>query len=507
MKPARSIAPGTRFAAGIVAILLLCWPAFLNGGAFFFPDTSAYLRGADAAVHELTGWSSVWSDKRHLYDDPAVAAAEPVAEGTPTEPDTTSLHPVLLGRSIYYGLAIFPFIALLGSIGAVLFQAALAVFVIRIALVAFGADRAGLPVRVLAVTALLAGLTSLPFFVSLLMPDLFAGLAIVLAISAAIGWRRLSTLERVGVAAVLILSATTHSSHVLILLALFGVLLLLQIGVRASAPAALALVLAAALSGVVSERLFVAAVAERLGEPPIRPPFLTARLISEGPGFRLLSSRCPTIGFEACRYVDRMPRDSDTFLWSFRPQDGVFSVESHAVQRKLAEQDFAFALATLRDAPGAVIQSSLSAMTRQLFLSRLDIFNAPARAASPDEPPFDLPESFAKEVSDSRYAAGAMPVEVSEWAVTLIAIAAALYLAWIVAGAGLRRSGEHDRRLAVAALAFLLAVVANAFVSGAMSKPHNRYNSRVIWVLPLGALAIVGARRRAYLTEPSHAIR
>ena len=49
---------GLTFVAAAASILLLCWPALVNGGAFFFPDTGTYMREADTAFHELTGWQS-----------------------------------------------------------------------------------------------------------------------------------------------------------------------------------------------------------------------------------------------------------------------------------------------------------------------------------------------------------------------------------------------------------------------------------------------------------------
>jgi hypothetical protein len=50
--------------AAIIAVALaLLWPAFVNGEPFYMADTPSYLRGADGAVHELTGASSAWSDE------------------------------------------------------------------------------------------------------------------------------------------------------------------------------------------------------------------------------------------------------------------------------------------------------------------------------------------------------------------------------------------------------------------------------------------------------------
>ncbi len=45
----------------VAAAMALLWPAFYNHQPFFFPDTTAYVRGADAAVFKLTGIPSAWT--------------------------------------------------------------------------------------------------------------------------------------------------------------------------------------------------------------------------------------------------------------------------------------------------------------------------------------------------------------------------------------------------------------------------------------------------------------
>ena len=90
-------------AALIAVALMLLWPAFVNGEPFYMADTPSYLRGADGAVHELTGASSAWSDelqKRFADGAPALKSAE--AQHASAEPAV-----VLKGRSIYYGALLY----------------------------------------------------------------------------------------------------------------------------------------------------------------------------------------------------------------------------------------------------------------------------------------------------------------------------------------------------------------------------------------------------------------
>jgi hypothetical protein len=501
---AAAVRPGMALFAALAGVLMLCWPALLNGGAFFFPDTTTYLRSADMVVGELTGWESEWSDKRRLYvkapNGPAAPAAAAPASATAVPAPTANggrLHPVLLGRSIYYGLTVFPFVALFGSMAAAILQAVFAVLTIWLTLVALGSERSRMPARLLVTTALLAGLTSLPFFVSMLMPDVFAGFAIALAISAVAGWQRLVRWERLCLTALLILSAMAHSSHVLLLVALAGVTLLIALSTQVKARPALLLMAVAACGGIVGEQLFAFAVTLRVGESPVRPPFLTARLIDDGPGFRLLTERCPSIGLEACHYLDRMPNDSDLFLWSPNLRDGVFSTETDSVQRKLARQDVRFAIETFRDNPLGVAAAGARNVARQLVLTDLNLFNKPPTMT--EDMTWDAPAPVASEIHASRFGRAAMPVTISRWSNLGTAIAAALFLAAVLLG----RTRERDLvRLRAAAGLFLAAVALNATVTGALSKPHDRYNVRVMWVLQLAALAVLAARRdRQYLEQ------
>ena len=80
-----------------------------------------------------------------------------------------------------------------------------------------------------------------------------------------------------------------------------------------------------------------------------------------------------------------------------------------------------------------------------------------------------------------------MPVAFTEWATIFSVVASLVAIAWTVA-ASLRR----ERRLTRATsfiLLLLAGVLVNAAICGALSTPRGRYQMRLIWVLPLAALA------------------
>jgi hypothetical protein len=76
--------------------------------------------------------------------------------------------------------------------------------------------------------------------------------------------------------------------------------------------------------------------------------------------------------------------------------------------------------------------------------------------------------------------------------VLLLSLAAALWLLW-------RALRARDTPRAAMLAGALLALLANAAATGALSKPHERYQARIVWLLPLAVMlgALPTARRDA----------
>jgi hypothetical protein len=164
--------------AAIIAVALaLLWPAFVNGEPFYMADTPSYLRGADGAVHELTGASSAWSDelqKRFADGAPALKSAE--AQHASAEPAV-----VLKGRSIYYGALLYA-AQWLGNFWAVaIFQALLCAVAIMstVATSCRAMGRKTTHLFMVGVGIALAAFTPIGYFASYLLPDVFGGLGLL----------------------------------------------------------------------------------------------------------------------------------------------------------------------------------------------------------------------------------------------------------------------------------------------------------------------------------------
>ncbi|MGX7953810.1 hypothetical protein ACWPM1_14760 [Tsuneonella sp. HG249] len=478
-----------------LATLLLAWPAVVNRGPFLIADTTGYLRSADAAISSTLSYRSIWSDKRDAYapgargEVPAASAALPAA--------AQPAHPPLIGRSIYYGALIYGPVVLFGEFAGIVLQCALCAIVVWLALVPFlGASGPRRLAGYFGTIAFLALGTSLPFTATLLVPDYLTGLATVAFVSLLLfrdAYDRWQTAILVGV---ILLAALSHSSNLPLLLALAAAGLFVRRMNLLRATAILAALCAVAL-GSAGEALFVSAVEAKTGLTPIRPPFLTARLIADGPGFAFMRTRCDSEPFEVCRYIARTPHDSDQFLWS-EGDEGVFSTSSFASQTRLSHEDMKFALATFRQFPLQTLDSSARASVKQLFASDLRIW----RGNSGGPPHYNLanlPAPVAKRMGDTLSYRGAMPVEPWQSISPLAALAALAAAVWCMLES---RKGNNGRirRIGLGLALVVFAIVVNAAIAGGLSKPDARYSLRVIWVLPFFAyllawITLQGRRR------------
>ncbi|TCP36025.1 hypothetical protein [Sphingomonas sp. BK235] len=498
--------------AGLIALLtlLLLVPAAVNRGVIQFPDTTTYVRGFDAAVVAATGHGSSWSEdaRRALAEARAAAPRAPAtaeeagtgeagasqtgaseagaSEAAAPARRTGAFTVVLSGRSIYYGALLYV-AHWLGSLWWVaLAQAALtATAILLAARRLIGAEA---PAERLWPVLAIALVTSVGMQVALLMPDIFAPLAILATAQIALFWPRLGTGERLFWPLLLAAAALFHSGNILVI----GLLAAGLVAWRVVGRARLTLlpILLALLTGVAGEAAFGAAVRAATGAGPVRPPFVAARLIADGPGRRYLAHACAEGStLTLCRYRTRIPDDSDAFLWASTP--GSFMAMPAEDRRRVAAEERGFALAVLADAPLAVIGTSLRNIGGQLLRWQVDDI-ADARRGGVNRA--KLPPEVRAAYDRTRAAHGDFPsgyYDALALPVTLLAAAVLLALALP------RRAGMPAARRGYVAVV-VAGILLNAAVCGAFSKPHDRYQSRVIWLVPLLATAaLIGARRRA----------
>jgi hypothetical protein len=476
----------------LLMVFLAGWPALLNGQAFIFSDTPTYIKGAAMGIEKATGIHSPWLDGRATSAETAAGAtALTDFESSPEKKGA------LAGRSVYYGA----FLLLSSMVGtlwvAVLVQSALALLVIGLAATVVGIRLPPCPLVTIVLFVVLLGGTSLPFFISMLMPDLLAALAILAIATLMLGATQ-RLWQRGFLVATIALAALSHSSVILIgglllatifvLEALFGLSSIRQL-LRSTAWVAAALAV-----GVAGEVAFGAVMVKTVGEAPIRPPFLTARLLADGPGTRWVHERCQRSTYAVCKFASIAGKGtSDQFIWATDPSIGAFTLTDKATRQALGREQWRFAADVLVAYPGDVLRSTLDNLFIQFTSIGLEEFNYPDQD---DRFWAKIPPTFLKPLENSLAAEGRFPIEPFEVLQGAVLSTSIAFLAYWLTRESIDEAGRRLRRLC---LWVGLGVLFNALICGALSTPHERYQTRVIWLVVMLSVFAASARfpRRA----------
>jgi hypothetical protein len=465
----------------LALVAVYAWPSLYNGQPFFYPDTTAYIRGADAGFSRLVHRTTVWSDKG---DQLAITGISGKGKITQIRKPLSSVpdRAVLAGRSIYYGGLLY-LSHISGALWpAVLVQASAVLLAISMTLRTFGLLTL---LRLSVISFVLATLTPLPFFVSFLEPDIFAGITI-LAISNLLVQGSLMPFWMISAWIALLSTALLfHVSHLLItvIMLVVGVSFTRLARVSIAWKGIVGIVVALTIASV-GEVVFRFGVTMLVGAAPIRPPFLMARMIADGPGYAYLVASCPVSQLAVCRFANRLPVNSQDFMWSTDPAKGVFALADPDIRRRLGNEQYRFARETLAFDPLGVLAASLRHTAKQARLISLAEFNY-----SNDEKKFltaHVPKPYLEKLSTTRAWKETVPTKVVSVAVALTTLLSLLYLTALALV--WRRSFVNQKRLVTFIKITVVGTIINAAVCGTLSVPLDRYQARVIWLLPLAAM-------------------
>ena len=412
-------------------------------------------------------------------------------------------HTQMASRSAVYGVFLFA----VESVGTMWLMTALQA--LAVAWVVATLWRVALPGRrwweAVAAIGAIALLTPLPFFTGFAMPDIFAAVAAVAAALLLIYPDRLGRAERWCLAVLLVFALAVHTSHVLmavVLLVVGGILLAVLRVDRRVVVRRLALFAGLIAAAVAANIAYGIGVRINTGEPLRNQPFLTARLLADGPGRDYLRHACATgAKYTLCRFAKKPLSDSEDILWSDLPATGVFMLSDYPTRMQLEEQEGRFVLGTLAYAPVAQAAASLRNWARQLAMVFVDdpVRDPAFYLTDPYWRQTNLPPMIARvEQCGPRHdrCRSRLTVAASKWwhgAVAAVATVVAL-AALVRLRGGARRP---PRRLVAAAVFLLAAVAVNAAVCGILSGPFARYQARIVWLVPLVAgLLVVGRRDR-----------
>lgn len=435
-----------RTSAFFAGTLMLMWPAIWNGYPLLYPDSVTYLESGGRVSRALF---------LHRFSE-------------------------YYGmRSFIYSLGILPFHWNVSLWPVAALQALITGYVIWLVV------RSILPEHAeryfVALCVALSFLTSIGWFVSMVMPDILGPVLYLCVYLHVFAPERMSRMEKAVILAIAWWAVASHATHLIIATGLCVLLLSLSIfnhylRHRRRALVEIGAVLLLAVAAQMSLHAFL------YGRPSLngdRPPFLMARIIADGPGRWYLQSHCPDPRFSICSYVNRLPATSDDFLWA---ADGVWEGAPEATRAHLVQEEMPFVAATLRTYPREQMLRSIHNFWEQLtaYHAGVDANEWMLRELQRGFP------SVSERVMQTRQSRDDMPSDFFEPFQDGGVIGALALMAML--GHSIWR--YRRRSLAGLGVVIIFVIIANAFVLGAMSNVEDRYEARVIWLLPLLAMLV-----------------
>jgi hypothetical protein len=421
---------------------ILLVPTFINGYPLIFNDSGTYLRAA--------------------------------VELKPTD-----------DRPVFYSLFILPLHWRISPWPIVIAQAVLVVFMIGlVARTVFGIEQRWI---VIPISAVLAAVSSLPWFVGQIMPDIFAAVLILAILLLVMGWDRLAVWERWFVVSLVAACVTFHLANLLIVLSTLPTLVVMYLlGWRpGSDPIKRLIRTAAAVLIAVSALISVNVVARgKFVISASSSTFLLAKLLEDGPALSVLEDECPG-AYLLCSQLGRLhafkktggPQSlADYFLWGgpladlgwFKSEESEAAVVvNKAIKRYWTQQ----------------ILTSLKNGARQFVTFNVAI----------DPPPGSFTFPFA--AASIQYVFGERSLEAFNRSIqgrgkldfsainAIDPFVIALSLGFL--GYFAVRYGRSDPLTGQLAAFTLLMLFWHALIIGTFSTLHDRYQSRVVWLFPL----------------------
>jgi hypothetical protein len=533
-------------AAGLIALgaAMLMAVTLAIGRPTVFTDTDDYFaQGADT-------WKAAaqWV----FHGKPPINPAEVNDRlHDPGDEDEEPVHNENGARSVYYGL----FVAACERIGTLwLLAAAQATLAAAVVYALWRTLAPGAqPRSYLATMAVLAVGSSLPVFTGFAMPDVFAGFSVAAVLLIALHADRFGRWGKAALWGLLAACMNFHGSNLLsgIVLAALALGWLASRGVAWRKLAARGgAVLAAAVVAVLAGKAYAVAIKLRTGDDLGRPPFLTARVLADGPGRAYLRHACSHgAKYVLCRYAHDPLDDSEDILWSDDPAKGIFNSGDYHSRLALQREEKGFVLHAVASDPLGELSAALKNWGKQLIsVSYAEPMRDPAYYLSDEywktttlkplllqarrcDPEvggciLNLPATFMSELdaalalaalgwlgwmlwADRKATADPHPPYAERGAVAAKPTEGPRERAETPARASYAHPrgplpafgrappsamGEMSARPTVVFL--ILAVIVNAAVCGMLSGPFDRYQARLLWLVPASALLYAIARRR-----------
>ncbi|MEY9128007.1 hypothetical protein [Bradyrhizobium yuanmingense] len=339
--------------------------------------------------------------------------------------------------------------------------------------------------RFVAISLSLMLSTALPWLASMLLTDIFAGLAVLSLFLLVVGASRTSALEKIALFVFTAFAAATHSATLGVLLGLCAAGWMARPFVGKRLP--IAGLAQASLTIVAGGLMLVSAnyaLSGKLAWTPGGYGVAFGRMMQDGIVAQYLNDRCPRERYKLCPYRNELPASADEFLWG----KSVFNTLGRFAG--MNEEMGTIVVQSLKDYPAWQAGAALRAMGQQLL-----------HVATGEGTNGWIPHT--RGIIERYIPAQAAPMRAARqqnWGVDFdylnwlhVPVALASMLALVALLGHALASGRLDD-LTLLAATVTLALLGNAFICGVISGPHDRYGARMVWVATFVVLMAVARR-------------
>ncbi|MFZ1726764.1 MAG: hypothetical protein WBO29_16500 [Albidovulum sp.] len=476
-----------------LAVLACLSVLMVNGRPLFYFDTIGYISQGHNALRQL-GWKA----ESPLEGRNAIVAEESVGSSSPGLTKIEADNTVDGSRSTVYAL-LSGALARLGVLEGLIALNVLAVFLalwmpMRVAARLWAN---GPPVaQMIAIPIVVACFGSLPFYIAFLMPDTFAPVLLLVLATLTVFARHMRMWEIAFLIGLGALAITSHLSHLAITVLMVPAAALVSVVMsrrRWWLPPAIILVILGI--GFAEQSVLRSAAKAVSNSIVVVKPYITARLIQDGPGFQYLRTHCPDDSIPTCKLYRTLMLSSDPYrltashiVFETSERLGSFRLMTPEEQKQVADHQIGFFFKVLVNDPVGTTLAFLKNTFIQAGWVSVDM-------TLQSDKMVELHKGVGGLLTGS-FGHGRLTSNV-DWLNVVTPVQQAVYLISLAAILSLLVFGRNvPREIKALSVMLILGILANALVCGGISQPATRYGARVIWLLPLAATIMVMFARR-----------